>query len=471
MIVQSYIELSRELLVFDVLPYSAKNQETRKSLSSQYETPNKKQPFLIMKKCIVLLALFLQKAFCAEWTVETFPEPNYGLISDPDTILSEQSLQAISETMDSVMDNAQVPLHVAIAVASQMKLPNIDIDDDNNNNNNNRNVEKAAETFARGIHDKWGVGTKSDSGGTGVLIFLSVDDRVVYISRGGSFDTLLRNSRIDTIIRKMKPSLRQTKYDEGLTLAVQLVGDFIEKGEPTWTEKIWDYITVELGILAAFVSSMFYSRRRARRLREEQRIYAEAASRLSEIDRAQAEALQGQYQATSCPVCLEDFVSDRIGSDNQPIKLLRCGHVFDETCWAEWVNSGHGDVSKCPICKKDVGVEEPAVENTEPLQQPLIDHDEHERARGNNRAMQLFQQERNFRLTRLALRYPNYITQNQVQRWSSPAYNGSLSRDSSFTESRPRVVQHKSHNDKGASYTSAGHFSGGTSSGGRGGRF
>jgi hypothetical protein len=55
------------------------------------------------------------------------------------------------------------------------------------------------------MHDRWGVGTTSESGGTGVLIFLSVDDRVVYISRGGSFDTLLRDSRIDTAIKELRP--------------------------------------------------------------------------------------------------------------------------------------------------------------------------------------------------------------------------------------------------------------------------
>jgi hypothetical protein len=54
-------------------------------------------------------------------------------------------------------------------------------------------------------HCRWGVGTTSDSGGTGVLIFLSVDDRVVYISRGGSFDTLLRDSRIDSAIKELRP--------------------------------------------------------------------------------------------------------------------------------------------------------------------------------------------------------------------------------------------------------------------------
>merc|ERR1712125_213899 len=45
-----------------------------------------------------------------------------------------------------------------------------------------------------------------------------------------------------------------------------------------------------------------------------------------------------------------------------------------------------------------------------------------------DRALQLFQQDRNFRLTRLVLRYPNVFTQQQVQRWSSPTYDGQPTR-------------------------------------------
>merc|ERR1712124_125232 len=58
----------------------------------------------------------------------------------------------------------------------------------------------------------------------------------------------------------------------------------------------------------------------------------------------------------SCPICLEDFSSTTHGSDGHPIQLLRCGHVFDKTCYQEWVSSGNGDVTKCPICRIDVGV-------------------------------------------------------------------------------------------------------------------
>jgi len=33
-----------------------------------------------------------------------------------------------------------------------------------------------------------------------------------------------------------------------------------------------------------------------------------------------------------------------IGTDDKPIKLLRCGHIFDMTIWQMWVDSGQGNV-------------------------------------------------------------------------------------------------------------------------------
>lgn len=286
-------------------------------------------------------------------------------------------------------------------------------------------------------------------------------------------------------------SLRQAQYADGLTLAVELIGDYIRKGEPDWKEKIWDYIKIEYLIASGYGLAIFGSMRQARRRREAQRVYAEAASQLSAIDRSQAEALQGQFNATSCPICLEDFKSNETGSDDRPIKLLRCGHVFDASCWEEWVNSGQGQVSKCPICKKDVGDssstlaavrggEQPAQGDTmvaADVRQHEHDHHGHHHQQPQqqqhqpNRALQLFQQDRNFRLTRLALRYPNVFSQRQVQRWSSPTYNGQLAQERSFVESRPLVPKPARSYQSDRMGGSSGSFGGGTSSGGRGGRF
>lgn len=43
------------------------------------------------------------------------------------------------------------------------------------------------------------------------------------------------------------------------------------------------------------------------------------------------------------------------GADGKRIKLLRCGHIFCETCWRQWVHSGCGNPCNCPVCRQDVG--------------------------------------------------------------------------------------------------------------------
>jgi len=447
---------------------------------------------------LILLALLVNVVTSATWKVEDFPKPNFGRIADPDHILSESSLNELSDRMDQITLDVtdELPIQIAVAVASKIHIakPNNFYEEDQDAEDGGIDEAVAAEEFARGLHDRWGVGIDCESGGTGVLIFLSVDDRVVYISRGSSFDVLLRDARIDSIIQDLRPSLKQAKYGEGLSLAVDLIGTFIQKGEPKWNELIWDYLKIEYSALLFYLLAVLHSMRQARNRREAQKVYAEAASQLSAIDQAQAEALQGQYQANSCPICLEDFVSDKVGSDNQPIKLLRCGHVFDASCWEEWVNSGQGNVTKCPICKKDVGQtvippgtstgtgtttnagEQPIGDAMVPVDDNNIAYQEqeqehhHQQQQQPNRALQLFQQDRNFRLTRLALRYPNVFTQQQVQRWSSPTYNGQLTQDRSFVESRP-IEPRSYHSDRGMGGSSSASFGGGTSSGGRGGRF
>jgi uncharacterized membrane protein YgcG len=330
------------------------------------------------------------------------------------------------------------------------------------------NEETAAEAFARTLHDTWGVGHETSVGGTGVLIFLSVDDRVLYISRGGALDRILTDSRTDQIIREVQPALKQAKYAEGLIEAVEYAVDFIHKGEPTWKEIIWEFLQMQYLIISLWLYIFFGGLWRARKQRREGRAYAQAASQLTELDRTQAEALQGRYQATSCPICLENFKSSTVGSDDQPIKLLRCGHVFDESCWSEWVNSGQGNVRKCPICKKDVGPQNsPELDHTQLAQNIAEDGREDQ-----DRVIRRFQQERNFRLLRLGGRFPRYINPNQIQRWSSPTYNGSLVRDQSFVQNNPRVVHRSTDGGgSGGSGGSSASFGGGMSSGGRGGRF
>jgi len=353
-------------------------------------------------------------------------------------------------------------------------------------------IEQAAEVFGRYVHDSWGVGIETEScGGAGVLLFLSMADRAVYISKGAALDSYLTDHRLDSVIGNMKEHLRAEQYDTAILSALEDILQYIQSGPPGFWETFVHHFTTWFfpmiwifAVVGSLVRSVWIDNRRRRE-------YARVSSQLNEIERAQALAMQGKYRAASCPICLEDFQEpgeDGVftkGSDGQPIKLLRCGHVMDEGCWASWISSGRGNITKCPLCNQDVGSTTSTTSAAVPenqadhLQQPdrhpdnnaIMNGDENENDHNdenNNRMLRLYRRERMFRLARLGDRYPQFIRPAQIQRWSQPTYDGSLVRDPSFVQSNPAMAR-----PAGSSGTSmrSGGFGGSSSGGGRGGRW
>ena len=131
--------------------------------------------------------------------------------------------------------------------------------------------------------------------------------------------------------------------------------------------------------------------------------HAEQRSKLTSVERQKAQQLQMEFRTRCCPICLENYdygdslpndIEDqeeynvpvvlekplpstsslvsllgdprkglvdeygipRRGADGRKIKLLRCGHLFCETCWRSWVHStACGSPCNCPVCRQDVG--------------------------------------------------------------------------------------------------------------------
>jgi len=373
--------------------------------------------------------------------------------------------------------------------------------------------------MAREIHDAWGVGMLTAEGeGTGVLVFLSQMDRALYLSRGSALHDVLTDSRLKKIIELMKPLLRQQKYGEALVFALNQLETYIKQGSPDFWEQVavfFDEYGMIMLMATAIFSIMYWQRLEVRK-------YAEVESQLAELDRQRALALQGQYQAKSCPICLEPFPdtaqckiikqSDsaeapdlqesealtqgdkhsssegnelRLGSDGLPVKLLICGHVFDETCWRQWVRNGQGEVHKCPICKADVsGRKSPADENENRNRSEVSTtfRGEGERSREmvavseegssqRQRAIRQYQSDRAFRLVQLNARYPQYVRPQQIRQWTEMTYDRSLARDPSFVQSNPARQVDSSSGVQSGGRTSSSGFGGGFSGGGRGGRW
>jgi len=360
-----------------------------------------------------------------------------------------------------------------------------------------KNSERAAELFARQVHDTWGVGVQTDNcGGTGILLFLSDKDRSIFISRGSALESVLTDYRLDNTIERMKPKLRNKQYGAAILGALQEIDNYLIVGQPGRRERFNAFCGTYMGygvVLAIFAFVGFAIKKDQRERRE----YAKVASQLNEMDRARAEALQGRFQARSCPICLEDFkmtddkttnvkeenevaVENRQidpaklqGCDGLPLKLLRCGHVYCDSCFSDWVSSGHyNKVDKCPICQQDVREEGTTTMNSAPGYDSISDHNNDRIGEETlSRAYRQYARDRSFRLMRLHRRYPHFVRQNQIDRWTSVGYNGSMARDPTFVSFDPVLRAQQSSNSNGRSGSGGSGFGGGRSGGGRGGRW
>ena len=297
-------------------------------------------------------------------------------------------------------------VEVAIALVQRINLPAIlradsyffysDQDD---------MVNDAAQYFARYVHDTWNKRLiQEQKGGNAstniVLIFISVHDRICYISSGTRIATILPWWRLEHVVQDMKPMLRTGHTGNALEIAIDDMTTLLRAGSPTVKDRISDFFS-RFGVVLAFAFFTFlfatYGEFQDRRKRV---FLAERKSRLNAAEREKARSLQKEFQSKVCPICLEPFGSssscsssdkDEVddtadgdtsssamgcvpkkgqeqkmkrvdslgiplkGNDEKPVKLLRCGHIFDETCWKMWVDSGHGNTMMCPVCRQDVG--------------------------------------------------------------------------------------------------------------------
>jgi uncharacterized membrane protein YgcG len=490
------------------------------------------------------------------WLPNEFPNPDDNpqicrtlqkRLCDPDAILQVSEIQTIedylrrdrhvemlcsefdqetnekkeSEDQQSKFEDVQI----GVALVERMNLRNFHYDPE----------LKGAEKFGRHVHDAWGVGKQTVCGGTGVLIFLSTLDRAVYISRGKALEPFLTKGRIEYVISSMRSSLQEQNYGQAIIQALEKIDYILTHEKPVFTNDNDDVTSAywTAGLFFGFFGLATFLSRRADRYRRQ---YANVASNLNAIDEQRAQALQGQFQAKSCPICLEDFQSVAMppkGSDGLPLKLLRCGHVFDETCWINWVNSGHGHYNKCPICREDVtttqdpgtrpehdrrglGLSSPTNDSSpedrpqnpssqssprtliRPEDPPTFRSQQQQQQRRRQppgprdfstwrsnrddtsccqnpqeRTMHLYRLERNFRLERLARRYPDFLRPQQLRQWTSPTFDGPLANDPEFVRLNPRSSSTGStyDNNNGSSGFSSSGFGGASSSGGGGGRW
>ncbi|KAL7520025.1 hypothetical protein ACHAWX_004777 [Stephanocyclus meneghinianus] len=280
------------------------------------------------------------------------------------------------------------PIEVGVALVKKIDLPAIlradsyffysDQDD---------MINDAAQYFARYIHDTWYrhlmMQEQRISSPTNiVLIFISTQDKICYISSGTRIAAILPWWRLEHVVQDMKPDLRKGQTGDALSIAIDELTELLQEGPPSILDRLDDFAE-RFGVVIAFTIFTFvFATWGECRDRRKRFFSAERRSRLTAAEKERARQLQREFKTKMCPICLEPFeltnkqLDDKnpltrkqtqnlkrvdsfgipvIGTDGKPIKLLRCGHIFDETCWKMWVDSGHGNPWICPVCRQDVG--------------------------------------------------------------------------------------------------------------------
>jgi uncharacterized membrane protein YgcG len=247
----------------------------------------------------------------------------------------------------------------------------------------------AAQTMAKAIHDAWGVGHEACN--DGIVVFLSVYDRQIYISTGEGVKKLITGDHIEAIIHRMKPAMRSKNYEEGVLGTIMDIRSILEAGPKgvstvtqTMKELAYERRYAWIGrmlpwlfflVVGGFIAWMSYSQQQ--RQRANLRSWEEARDRLTRIERARAEAeaearanrgsgsssgsnVPFTSRVSMCPICLDDFPTSSNSAPvlnpatGQPaeVVVLPCRHKFHLHCVDSWVG-GNGRNS-CPVCRRSV---------------------------------------------------------------------------------------------------------------------
>mmetsp|Transcript_582 Transcript_582/g.1856 ORF Transcript_582/g.1856 Transcript_582/m.1856 type:complete len:185 (-) Transcript_582:415-969(-) len=164
-------------------------------------------------------------------------------------------------------------------------------------------VEAESGIFAQRLMDAWGVGEAACN--NGVLLLLSRDDRRMHVATGRGAAGALPDNVIDEIIAGVRPELKEGNYAGAVTRSVVDIGHALSGDRPQGPSEVMKIVMWVLGIGAMVGAGFWCEQRKLRRQNE----WNECRKKLTQLERDRAQAWANAYQATSCPICLEDFAA------------------------------------------------------------------------------------------------------------------------------------------------------------------
>ena len=244
-------------------------------------------------------------------------EVSKSALCDPDDLLTTEEKDVIEGFMNKI-----TLAQIGVVIIQQMNKKFI----------GSKSIERSSELFAKSIHDNWGVGDKALN--NGILLFLSISDRSIYISTGKGVKKMITNQVIDSLIDNMKPSLRMKKYSEAIEKCVVELGLIFEGKSETIAKYaarkrhenqsnhssndndgyifwgIFAIILISVGALA------YYQSLKLKKL-EKGKIAIEKF--MKEI----GDCKDGNnFLTKSCPICLDDFPAETLPQDDNIENLI-----------------------------------------------------------------------------------------------------------------------------------------------------
>lgn len=168
-----------------------------------------------------------------------------------------------------------------------------------------------AQSYAKSLHDSWGVGDAACN--NGILLLIALDDRRLYISTGAAAKYFLTDDAAAAVLSSMKPALRRGSVDDAVLSAIAGVSRALRGEAPVgkfaaaerdawgWSDMIDAVFMAMFGML--FCAGVAGSARPGPRER-----WRRCQSALTRLEADREDARRGVFAGqTSCPICLEDF--------------------------------------------------------------------------------------------------------------------------------------------------------------------
>eukprot|EP01130_Rhizamoeba_saxonica_P017546 TRINITY_DN8530_c0_g1_i1.p1 TRINITY_DN8530_c0_g1~~TRINITY_DN8530_c0_g1_i1.p1 ORF type:complete len:390 (+),score=94.56 TRINITY_DN8530_c0_g1_i1:25-1194(+) len=354
-----------------------------------------------------------------------FPNPNNGdcdgtWVCDPDHLLSKQAkdrLWGVIQLIEKKYEPAcKKGYQVGVAIIKHM---------------HGGNTLYQAERYAKSLHDQWGVGHRDCQ--SGIMMFLAIGDRHMYISTGRDARVRLTDHLATQIIDEMKYYLKNENYDDALVTGVELIGEVLENG--SLPRGIGEYVILFVILLAIGFTIYGFVKSRT-----EKRRYKDCLTKLSKIEEMKAKELADQYEAAHCPICLEDFEEDT------DTKLLPCGHSFCSPCIDRWLE----ETPTCPICRFDLRNR---------------DRDGSGPYNGGEKMENRTGMITDFQLRQLQMQYPYYVTDHMLLTFMSPVYHQPWTHFEEFVQLDPSMQVPTPSSGDNSSFGGGSSFNGGGSGG------